>query len=248
MNTDIFPETNITSTRTTKKGNFWGALESMSTGAGLMADWEWALGAALAMLTPFLKPTEKQSESFPCPARPPCECRHEVQETDFGLVAICMCGSGECEPFRIEPKDVLVYSLDMSRLGHEISRSVGFSESNGAAYSSLGLREIGVYAAVAAPVYLSPARSGPFPPSFPLVTLEPGEAESPGCSRSTHSRFASFRTTRVRTMRSPTCSTSQFKISSGCQNVIHGLPDSASTSMSVPPRPTESASLTTRLA
>src|SRR5437870_3068495 len=161
MSTDIFPEKNTTGRRTTKKGDFWVGLEAMSSGAGLMADWEWALGAALAMLTPFLKPTEKQSDSFPCPARPPCECRHEVQETDFGLVAICMCGSGECEPFRIEPKDVLVYSLDMSRLGHEISRAVGFSESNEAAHSSLGLREIGVYAGVAAPVYLSPARSGP---------------------------------------------------------------------------------------
>src|SRR5438445_13041298 len=142
MNTDIFPATNTTGTRTRKKGDFWGGLESMSTGAGLMADWEWALGAALPKVMPFLKATEKQSESFPCPARPPCECRHEVQETDFGLVAICMCGSGECEPFRIEPKDVLVYSLDMSRLGQEISRAVGLSVSNGAGYSRVGLGEM----------------------------------------------------------------------------------------------------------
>src|SRR6267378_350127 len=101
MDTDILPQK---SARPAKKSDFWGGLECMSSGAGLMADWEWALGAA--MLMPFLKPTEKQSESFPCPARPACECRHEVQETDFGLVATCMCGPGECDTFRIEPKDV----------------------------------------------------------------------------------------------------------------------------------------------
>src|SRR5438552_1394367 len=145
MNTDILPQRN---TKSAKRGDFWGGLESMSTGAGLMADWEWALGAALAMLTPFLKPTEKQSDSFPCPARPACECRHEVQETDFGLVAICMCG--ECEPFRIEPKDVLVYALNFGNFGGEMRRALGFSESNGAAYCSPGLWEIGTYCAVAA--------------------------------------------------------------------------------------------------
>src|SRR5207253_3940779 len=156
MRTNVLPQR---SAKPAKKADFWGGLEAMSSGAGLMADWEWALGAALPMLTPFLKPTEKQSESFPCPARPACECRHEVQETDFGLVAICMCGSGECEPFRIEPKDVLVYGLDMIGFGDEIRRALGLSEPNGSAYSSLGLQEIGVYAAVAAPVYLSMARS-----------------------------------------------------------------------------------------
>src|SRR5438876_506385 len=123
MDTDMLPQKNAWGA---KKGDFWSGLECMSSGAGLMADWEWALGAALPMLTPFLKPTEKQSGSFPCPARPACECRHEVQETDFGLVAICMCGGGECDSFRIEPKDVLVYGLDMIRLGDELRRAVGF--------------------------------------------------------------------------------------------------------------------------
>src|SRR5205823_2197641 len=97
---------------------------------------------------------------FPCPARPACGCRHEVQETDFGLVAICMCGPGECDSFRIEPKDVLVYSVNFASFGEAMRLALGFSEANGSAYSSPGLREIGLYAAVAAPVYLSLARSG----------------------------------------------------------------------------------------
>src|SRR5438105_9205772 len=136
MNAEILPRGNA---KTAKKGDLWRGLECMSSGAGLMADWEWGFGSALPLVLPFLKPTEKQSVSFPCPARPACECRHEVQETDFGLVAICMCGPGECESFRIEPKDVLVYGLDVKGFGDEIRRALGFSESNGSAYCSLGL-------------------------------------------------------------------------------------------------------------
>jgi hypothetical protein len=133
METDILPNKN---SKGAKKGDFWGGLECMSSGAGLMADWEWAFGSALPLLLPFLKPTDEQSISFPCPARPACECRHEVQETDFGLVAICMCGPGECESFRIEPKDVMVYGLDFKEFGDTIRRTLRFSESSGSAYSA----------------------------------------------------------------------------------------------------------------
>jgi hypothetical protein len=62
-------------------------------------------------------------------------------------------------PFESSRSTCWVYGLDFKEFGDWIQRTLGFSESNGSAYSSLGLREIGVYAAVAAPVYLSMARS-----------------------------------------------------------------------------------------
>src|SRR5438874_12041076 len=111
------------------------------------------------LVKPFLKPHEKQSVSFPCPAQPACEGRHEAQETDFGLVAICMCGPGDCDSYRIEPRHVMVYGLDMRQVGSAIVQALGMSASDGSAYASAGLVEIGRYAPVAAPIYLSVARS-----------------------------------------------------------------------------------------
>lgn len=99
MNTDILQEK---STKGTKKGDFWQGVSCMSLGAGLMADWRWAFGSTVELVQPFLRPTGKIAESYPCPARPACECRHEVRETGFGLVAVCMCGPGECETYVIE--------------------------------------------------------------------------------------------------------------------------------------------------
>src|SRR3954462_3860177 len=114
-----------------KKADFWGGLECMSSGKGLMADWEWALGSALPLLSPFLKPTGEQSTSYPCQAWPECECRHEIQDTDFGLVAMCMCGNAECRSFPIQPKDVLLYGLHLREFGDGIRRALGFAEPNG---------------------------------------------------------------------------------------------------------------------
>jgi hypothetical protein len=64
METDILPEKNTKNTKGIKKGDFWGGLECMSSGAGLMADWEWALRSALPILSPFLKPTEEHRFHF----------------------------------------------------------------------------------------------------------------------------------------------------------------------------------------
>ena len=141
----------------TKKGDFWGGLECISTGAALMADWEWGFGTALGLVRGFLKPTEKRSGSFPCPARPACECRHEVRETGFGLVAVCMCGGGECDSFVIEPKDILVYGLDRKAFGRSLRGAFGFGEVGAAAYSTPWMEEIGV-GPVRAPVFFSSAR------------------------------------------------------------------------------------------
>ena len=60
MDTDILAKQNG---KRTKEGDFWGGLEAMFSGAGLVADWEWAFGSALPLVKPFLKPTEKESGS-----------------------------------------------------------------------------------------------------------------------------------------------------------------------------------------
>lgn len=117
----------------------------MPSGAGLLADWQSAFGTEFHLVMPFLKPTARQARSYPCPSQPPCECRHVVRETDWGLMAICTCGPGECDATRIEPKDLMVYALDRAELGSAICHALGFAQVGGAAYSTLGLQEIGSY-------------------------------------------------------------------------------------------------------
>ena len=137
-----------------KKGDFWRGLESISSGAALMPDWQWGFGTATDLVRPFLRPTGKVAASFPCPARPACECRHEVRETGFGLVAVCLCGPGECDSFVIQPKDVVVYGLDRERLAAALRVALGFGEAPAAPYSTARVQEIGV-GPVRAPVYFS---------------------------------------------------------------------------------------------
>jgi len=137
-----------------KKGDFWRGLESISSGAALMPDWQWAFGTATDVVRPFLRPTGKVAASFPCPARPACECRHEVRETGFGLVAVCLCGPGECDSFVIQPQDVVIYGLDREGLAAALRGALGFGEAPAAPYSTVRVQEIGV-GPVRTPVYFS---------------------------------------------------------------------------------------------
>src|SRR5690348_5896393 len=95
----------------------WSGLECIASGEALMADWKTVLGSAWDWLRPFLKPTQTLTRTCPCTARPPCECRHEVVETEEGLAAVCACEPRDCEPFNIERMDILIYALDRKEFG-----------------------------------------------------------------------------------------------------------------------------------
>jgi hypothetical protein len=143
-----------------RKGDVWRGLETMSTGAGLMVDWAVIFGSTLEVIRPFLELTGERSESFPCPAVSPCRCRHRVSQTIRGeWIAACGC-EPDCGTYEIEPGDVLFYGINWERLGGVFRRALGFAEPNAAPYVSAGLREIGVYAAVGVPVYLSVEEEG----------------------------------------------------------------------------------------
>ncbi len=169
------------------RSDFWSSLDSMASGAGLLADWQASFEADFPLLLPFLKVTTRQAESYPCPARPPCGCRHLVRETDGTLMAICTCEPGECEPVRIEPKNLMVHALDRRELGNAICNALGFVDVAGAVYSTSCIQEIGSFGDAvdtpkrglptfpAAPVYLAFARYGAL-----LIELEKLFATRPG--------------------------------------------------------------------
>jgi hypothetical protein len=139
-----------------KKRDFWAALDGGSSGEALMVDWHWIFGSAVDVIRPFLKLTGEKTESFPCPADTPCECRHAIGETLRGeLIATCGCGHSHCRTYQIEPEDILFHGIDFDCFGDSIRQALGFAKPGSAAYVSAGLREIGTYAAAAVPVYLS---------------------------------------------------------------------------------------------
>jgi hypothetical protein len=145
-----------------KRKDFWAALDGTSSGVALMVDWIWSFGSAVDVILPFLELTGEKTESFPCPAATPCGCRHSIGETSRGEVTAACCCEWDCGTYQIQPEDLLFHGINMGRFGDAIRRALGFAESSGSPYVSAGLREIGVYAAAAAPVYLSLANSDGF--------------------------------------------------------------------------------------
>jgi hypothetical protein len=138
-----------------KKGDLWAGLDGMSSGVALKVDWVFIFGSAVDVVLPFLEVTGERAESFPCPAVTPCGCRHTISQTTRGeLIAACGC-DWNCGTYEIEPADVLFHGLNVERFGDAVRRPLGFGAPGAAAYASAGLREVGTYAAAAAPVYFS---------------------------------------------------------------------------------------------
>ena len=52
--------------RRARKGDFWAGLDGMSSGSGLMVDWEWWFGSAVDLVRPSLRATPELARSYPC--------------------------------------------------------------------------------------------------------------------------------------------------------------------------------------
>jgi hypothetical protein len=135
-----------------KETEFWIGLETMASGEGLLADWEWAFGTAFGLIKPFLRMTEKRSEWHACREKPPCGCSHEIREIGDELLACCTCPPDECEPFKVTPEDLILYELDVERFESAVCEALGFASAN-AGTPGQRIGQIAMYAATAAPVY-----------------------------------------------------------------------------------------------
>jgi hypothetical protein len=148
---------------TRRKVDFWTGLNGIGSDGTVMMEWERMFGASVDLIKPFLKLTGQAEEHIPCPGGSRCSCAHYVSETRRGeLVATCQCSEEDdwdCETYQLEPEDMLVHGLDWHLFADEIRKALGFAPPAGAAYVSREFREIGTYATVAAPVYLSLADS-----------------------------------------------------------------------------------------
>jgi hypothetical protein len=134
---------------------FWTRFDRFPSGAGLLADWRAVFEGDFPALRPLLVPTERHASSFPCRSVPGCGCRHDIRDTRSGLAAVCSCGAGECEPFDLEPKDMLIYALDGARLCEAVRVALGFAAAEQPSVSSQSrVFELGIYAPLHAPVRL----------------------------------------------------------------------------------------------
>lgn len=145
-----------------KRVDFWSGLNGTGPDGTVMMEWERRFGASVDLIKPFLTLTGRAEEYIPCPGSSRCSCAHYVSETRRGeLTATCQCDEDDwdCETYQVEPEDVLVHGLDWQLFGDAVRKALQFAAPTGAPYVSRSLREIGAYAAVAAPVYLSLADS-----------------------------------------------------------------------------------------
>ena len=135
--------------------NLWTSLDSLSSQAGVLADWRREMGADFDAARGYLCPTGEASTSFPCTHRPPCGCYHEVNPHSQGdLVAACRCAEGDCPPIRLDPADLIIHALNTRKLGDSIRVALGFDPAPaGTAHDLRKSLRIGTYGALHTPVF-----------------------------------------------------------------------------------------------
>ena len=152
--------------RPIRKVEFWEGFGGITSGAGLMVDWEWNFGSAMDLVRPFLRATSRLADSYPCVGYPPCDCRHRLMEEGGKWLSVCS-QPGECfcerDCVELQPKDLVIHAVDRERLGEAVRAALGLCECRGAPYSSLAVAEVGAVVVpgggLRAPTYYSMAES-----------------------------------------------------------------------------------------
>jgi hypothetical protein len=112
------------------KAGLWSSLEILSTQAALLMEWRQALGDEFTAARAFLRPTQQQSESYPCVHPISCGCRHRVVfETPDEVSAICDCEEAGCDPILLDAADLIVHALNGKRIAASIRQAFQFDES-----------------------------------------------------------------------------------------------------------------------
>ncbi len=143
--------------------SFWTGLAAMRDRAGLLGDWEWYFASALPLVRPFLAPTSDTVDSCPCPADPPCGCRHAVRDLGSRLVAVCTCAEpGQCgsEIAPVEPAALQTYQIDRHELARSLCHALGIERSSDPDRPAGGCWPIGCYGKANVRVWLCLGESG----------------------------------------------------------------------------------------
>ena len=100
----------------------WFCLESIPGLCLLRSDWEGRLGHELPSAEPFLRPTDRPSQNYPCPD-PGGGCVRRVVVHDTGeIVAVCGDSPRRCERVVLTKTDVVLYQFDVPAFCRELAR------------------------------------------------------------------------------------------------------------------------------
>lgn len=140
----------------------WRSLETLTTPAAVLAEWRMLTGDEFDRSRPFLRPTDRQSDTFPCTHRPGCGDRHEVEAMKDG-VTFCAVSRNDvvnCRPIALKPHDVVIHELDALKLCAAIRAALRFEAvaADGIGGGSRAHR-VGVRGAARSPVLLTLAAS-----------------------------------------------------------------------------------------
>ncbi|MFN7140428.1 MAG: hypothetical protein ACK4UN_13910 [Limisphaerales bacterium] len=140
-----------------REKNLWNALTVLPTGDAVLEDWKGLLGSQFDVTRPFLRPTDEQAECYPCTHRFKCQCRHNVVvHSPSRIAAVCDCEDG-CETIALEPKDLIVWKVDESKLCEAIRSALGLQVGSPGLLAGMKSRQVGTWARMQIPVfYYSP--------------------------------------------------------------------------------------------
>ena len=126
--------------------SLWNSLEILSTEAALLVEWQDALGEDFEAARQFLRPTQKQADSYPCVQPNSCACRHRVVfESEDDVCAVCDCHEAGCDTISLRAKDLIIHALNGKLLAAAIRRAFQFDELENAEFGDLRSRLVGIW-------------------------------------------------------------------------------------------------------
>jgi hypothetical protein len=109
--------------------SIWSVIETAPAAAAALGWRQWLgpeFGAAAAA---GLRETQRRADRVPCPHG--CGCGHRVvparrrDSPEGEFLGVCDCDEPDCEDLRLRAEDVVVWELDLAKLGRAVARALG---------------------------------------------------------------------------------------------------------------------------
>lgn len=124
----------------------WQALERVPGATATQGEWRTLLGPEHDDVWRMFRPNGKTVRSVPCPARPPCQCHHEVIEhAPDDLVAVCRCGNCVEPSVVLQRSDTVLYEFKRQELFGVLASILNLQPDSSQDALAPGLFRLGTY-------------------------------------------------------------------------------------------------------